>query len=114
MDLSQITKLLALTQSDNDHEALLAARKANAILKSNNTMWHELIEQSPQIQEEAEITIKEMLHYLLSRENAEKAYNFFKGLNKNYVKKGHLSERQLLALMKCYASAQRWDIKAHQ
>lgn len=42
MDLSKIIKLLALTQSSNDNEALSAIRKANALLKENNKTWESL------------------------------------------------------------------------
>lgn len=41
MDL--IIKLLNLSQSDNDHEALSAIRKVNAILKHNKISWASLI-----------------------------------------------------------------------
>lgn len=43
MDHSKIIKLLSLTQSDNDHEALSAIRNANKILLKNNFTWHQLL-----------------------------------------------------------------------
>jgi hypothetical protein len=39
MDKSKIIKLLSLTQSDNDHEALNAIRMANRILRTNEFTW---------------------------------------------------------------------------
>ena len=35
----RFTKLMALTTSDNDHEALLALRKAQNILQTENISW---------------------------------------------------------------------------
>ena len=39
-----IVKLLALTQSDSDNEALAAIRKANFLLRSLNMQWHEIVD----------------------------------------------------------------------
>lgn len=38
-DTDKLVKFLNLTQSDNDHEALAAIRKANEILKKNGITW---------------------------------------------------------------------------
>lgn len=43
MDLSRLTKLLALTASDSDGEALNAIRAANALLKKHNLSWCQVI-----------------------------------------------------------------------
>lgn len=40
----KLLKLLALTGSDNDHEALAAVRAANKMLKANNTTWEKIVE----------------------------------------------------------------------
>ena len=42
-DLVKIVKLLNLTTSTNDHEALSAVRKANALLKNHKILWDSLI-----------------------------------------------------------------------
>lgn len=39
----KLKKLLALTTSSNDNEALIAIRQANKILKSANRTWPEII-----------------------------------------------------------------------
>lgn len=38
-DIVKVVKLLKLTQSDNEHEALAALRRANAILKKHDIQW---------------------------------------------------------------------------
>ena len=40
-DHGLLVKLLNLTTSDNDHEALSAIRRCNAILKSNKLTWND-------------------------------------------------------------------------
>lgn len=43
LDRTRLAKLLALTTSDNDAEALSAMRKANEIIKGENLTWAELV-----------------------------------------------------------------------
>lgn len=43
MDLSKLEKLLNLTQSDNDHEALSAIRRANELLKAAKRSWWDVM-----------------------------------------------------------------------
>lgn len=42
MNIEKFKKLLALTTSDSDNEALNAVRQANRLLKENNLTWDEL------------------------------------------------------------------------
>ena len=46
MDLQKIVKILNLTMSENDHEALLAIRMANKILKSENKTWENFVQKA--------------------------------------------------------------------
>lgn len=46
MDFQRLAKLLALTTSENDHEALSAIRQANKLLKAEKLTWEQVI-QSP-------------------------------------------------------------------
>lgn len=41
-DIERLKKLLALTASDHDGEALAAIRKANSILKRHRVHWYDL------------------------------------------------------------------------
>lgn len=43
METDKIVKLLNLTRSDNDNEALLAIRRANAIVNKANSSWDVLL-----------------------------------------------------------------------
>lgn len=43
MDRAKLAKLLALTASDHDHEALSAMRMANAMVKAAGVTWDELL-----------------------------------------------------------------------
>lgn len=43
MDMEVIVKLLNLTRSDSDGEALAAVRKANAMLAKLNSTWDEVV-----------------------------------------------------------------------
>jgi hypothetical protein len=43
MDRDRLAKLLSLTQSDNDHEALSAVRSANAMFKKNSLTWSQVL-----------------------------------------------------------------------
>lgn len=44
MDREKLAKLLALTASDNDHEALAAMRAANRMLKAADKAWEDVLE----------------------------------------------------------------------
>lgn len=43
LDRTRLAKLLALTASDNDAEALSAIRKANEIIKGNDLQWLDVV-----------------------------------------------------------------------
>lgn len=47
VDIEKLTKLLNLTQSDSDGEALAAMRKANSVLKASNKLWDSVIGYAP-------------------------------------------------------------------
>lgn len=44
MSFEKIRKLLNLTRSDNDSEALVAIRRANAILEANDMTWDDFFD----------------------------------------------------------------------
>jgi hypothetical protein len=43
IDFDKFIKLMMMTTSDHDHEALVALRKANAMLDSDDRNWEELL-----------------------------------------------------------------------
>lgn len=42
-DLGQLKRMMSVTTSTNDHEALAALRKANVVLARSNITWDELL-----------------------------------------------------------------------
>ena len=67
MDRSKLSKLLALTQSSNDHEALLALRKANALVLAHGATWEAVMRDAPAPQKRFDdpfsVAVDEMLNY---------------------------------------------------
>ncbi len=52
MDTQKLTKLMMLTTSDQDGEALSAIRMANALLKRAGKNWQEILEPEPSLKPE--------------------------------------------------------------
>ena len=96
---NKVIALLSLTQSDNDHEALSAIRKANSFLKKNNLTWGEFWESALKKRTSPGEEIEKMLEHLTSNfPNNE----FYMSLSNFYWAKGFLTPKQLAALKKAY------------
>lgn len=54
MNFEKLRKLLALTMSDNDNEALNAIRHVNKLLKENNLTWDEFFSIHLDLKQEVE------------------------------------------------------------
>jgi hypothetical protein len=108
IDLDKLAKLLNLTMSDNDHEALLAVRKANLILIKLNIHWDQVfrltIEPEPKMKqcskEEKEIILKifDNLIPILSGSSLE----FVSSLLVYFNEYGNLTKKQGETLVKIY------------
>lgn len=59
IDKSKLVKLLNLTTSTNDHEALVAIRKANQHIQKHNFTWDKLIWSSQKVDERTGSTDRE-------------------------------------------------------
>lgn len=112
-DLAVVIKLLNLTTSNMDHEALSAVRKANIILKRNNINWDAVLDvdlfdhvpkqtrrepqESPKEARAKEIdkAFKEVLTYVTGGFR-----DFILDLQKQWKTRGTLSPKQYDALMK--------------
>lgn len=94
---TKIIALLNLTQSDNDHEALLAIRKANNFLKKKNLTWERFFKDSLMGQTSPGEEIEKMLEHLLSKFPDNQ---FYMSLSNFYWAKGFLTPKQLIALKK--------------
>ena len=127
-EISQFKKLMMMTTSDNDPEALIAIRKANTILKNNKVNWDELCKQvnfnilsvknphgfrdsyksySPDYSSEPNASsvrttspdILKPLQFAMDRCEGS-FYDFLESLKYQFQNKGWLSEAQVAAIMK--------------
>jgi hypothetical protein len=127
-EISQFKKLMMMTTSDNDPEALIAIRKANTILKNNKVNWDELCKQinfnilsvknthgfrdsyksySPDHPSEPKTSsgrttssdILKPLQFAMDRCEGS-FYDFLESLKYQFQNKGWLSEAQVAAIMK--------------
>ena len=127
-EISQFKKLMMMTTSDNDPEALIAIRKANTILKNNKVNWDELCNQvnfnilsvknthgfrdsyksySPEYPSEPKTSsgrttssdILKPLQFAMDRCEGS-FYDFLESLKYQFQNKGWLSEAQVAAIMK--------------
>lgn len=122
----RFTKLMALSGSDNDHEALLALRKAQKILQTENISWEGLlasktiyieankeknapkresfrfdkIPKMPKNDESKGIfkDIKKKFSILDGKNFDPDTARFLKSLHTHWMLKGTLSEKQLYCL----------------
>lgn len=102
----RLEKLLWLTQSDNDHEALSSIRAVNKMIKDHNLTWSEVFKF--EIQEkiiyrplDVDSETKEMLDFCL--QNAGYAnQDFIHSLSEGHKKYGNLTFKQKIALRRVY------------
>lgn len=112
----KILRCLMLTQSQNDHEALVAIRKANQILACLNLNWEQYLGVAKKLDEDEEpqrpmyeadaASIKMMFKEVkrhLKKHNPE-PLSFIESLEKSFERYGRLTERQTEALMKFYGN----------
>lgn len=108
MDKSKIVKLLSLTQSDNDSEALTAIRMANKILKSNEITWDKFMGQEPPSYQThntwgAYHGVSEKIDYILNNSPVWFDPSFIRSLHVQLKLRGRLSPKQIQALDKIYS-----------
>lgn len=127
MDISKLAKLLGYTTSPNDNEALNAMRMANAELDKANLTWIDFCSQKtiviqnivqerngqvegkinhPASIEKKDAEIEKMLgavlKHLASRGKDYSGTIFIQSLADQYMKRGSLSAKQIIALEKWY------------
>lgn len=110
MDKSKIIKLLSLSQSDNDHEALASIRMANKILKNNDLTWEQFLGSSPQNQRsyqkedlwELYREMSEKIEYILNNYPVWFDPQFVRDLGLQLKIRGKLSPKQVQAINKIY------------
>jgi len=79
MDRLKLIKLLNLTLSENDGEALSATRKINYFIKENNIKWEDILNRKPEIRqpEKDEYAILHM-NLMKERSYSQELQNNFK------------------------------------
>jgi len=113
-DIEKLAKLLAYTTSSNDHECLVAIRKANAMLAGRNTTWEMFLKGrypkdafSPQDNVENTHTddnINEMFEVVFSSVSGT-FREFLESIHKWWESKGFLTDKQYGALKNAFERA---------
>lgn len=115
LNRDRVLKLLALTTSANDHEALLAMRRANGMLAEHDQDWWaffagETPKTSPRTAPSSSSSddFGGMIDLCLSRLRGS-AYEFVESLSGFYRERGYLTEKQESALRKFYSNCRRMN-----
>ena len=119
--MNKFVKLMMLTTSANDHEALSALRKANAILADQSVSWEQLInglknltvqvevvkQEEPKKGKKKEEKIAEMFEAVLKDMRDGSAKEFILDINRFFTEKGFLTDKQQAALEKFYKNVRK-------
>lgn len=103
----KLLKLLNMTTSDSDGEALNAIRAANRLIKANGLRWDILLmtDQPPTPARDMETdgpSIQEMIDAIRERAPAGFEFNFVDSVERQYKRKGKLSDGQIRGLQNIY------------
>lgn len=116
-DFAKLKKIMQLTTSDNDAEALSSIRMANAILKKTGLTWEEVFGRTVKVTEEVEAAdevetrvdpkaeakkraIREAFDVVLGSRISPDFESFIRSLQRQFNSRGYLSLAQESALMK--------------
>lgn len=116
MNTDRFLKLMRLTTSNRDGEALNAIRLANKMLKENNMQWDDIIgsgnttrtAENESVVDNSPVHIQEiekMLEICIKRTFSAKKLAFLGSLRKFYNERGYLTPKQLSALKSWYQKA---------
>ena len=107
--IKKLRKLLNLTTSDNDHEALSSIRVANKLLSDSGLTWCQVLNFQPETETEPEteysneyIEVGDMLDHILNRKLGRGTRNFLESIYDQFKKQGYLSEKQLAVILDIY------------
>lgn len=103
LDFKRLEKLLSLTQSDNDNEALSAVRMANSLLKKSDFVWKDLLvnpNKHPKQNETkfySDDDLSEMINFLFENKSSLDSwgYGFIISIKGQFKRRGKLSEKQI-------------------
>lgn len=129
VDKDKLTKLLAMTTSDNDGEALNAMRMANKIVKGAGLTWEQVLTEPPRrvtvtvsrngfnpgptaappedwspphLKDKVIIDLMFRAVYSQPRSSNEEFWQFMDSIHERWRKFGNLTQDQYNALKNCY------------
>lgn len=127
LDVERLVKLLMMTTSQHDNEALIAVRKANAMLGASQKNWQDILlrpfvrrpepppqQQQPQQQQRRKPDpkpasdpktdlINEMFETLLKEVSPESNFrSFVLSVHSHWLKRQRLTDKQYRAIRKAY------------
>lgn len=132
MDKERLTKLMMMTTSDNDHEALAALRMANALISKEKVTWGEVLAAggstmtitlhrhapqphsyqtdeswvAPHLRDK--VTIELMFRGVFAQpRSSHEVWQFLDSIHAKWQKHGVLTQGQYQALRRCYQRATR-------
>ena len=108
--MDKLIKLLNLSTSNNDNEALSAIRTANAILKKNNILWDKILNSQVEIRyievpthENQDMDLETKIEYLMDNlDRLGSAADFIESLANQFYQRCSLSEKQANSIEKFY------------
>ena len=109
-NMDKLIKLLNLSTSNNDNEALSAIRTANAILKKNNILWDKILNSQVEIRyievpthENQDMDLETKIEYLMDNlDRLGSAADFIESLANQFYQRCSLSEKQANSIEKFY------------
>lgn len=118
-EFEKFIKLMMMTTSDQDHEALVALRKANSYLASMNRNWEEILRgkviikggvnqepPSPYVQHTDEREIDGMFEVLMRTVPMRSSFrDFVEDVHQYWEKRGYLTDAQYKALKRAMERA---------
>jgi hypothetical protein len=103
-DRDRFVKLMMLTQSDHDGEALVALRKANGLLVRDNQNWQEFIDGKTVTTVNNNVDdagLEEMFEFLFDRVRGSFRL-FIDDVHRQWVRKGSVSPKQYDAVLSAF------------
>lgn len=120
MDARRFAKLMMLTTSDKDGEALVAMRKANAMLARDNLNWEEFLQSKaplpswrvtrPRDDLHPHADVGKLFDILFANVSPHDGFrSFVEDVYRSYRRKGYVTDKQYAAL---HRAAARFDTGA--
>lgn len=102
----KLVKLLNLTTSDNDGEALNAIRAANNLINKNGISWSVILMQdkppAPRGMDSDGPSIQQMIDQIRAQVTSDFDDTFLNSIEKQYQRRGKLTDNQIRGLQNIY------------